>query len=126
TPYLIRRDADGCSNFFFFSSRRRHTRFSRDWSSDVCLPISRRPALPHRRRNRRGGLPAPGGPGRRGRPLEGDHAMTTTPRTRTARPSTPARALNTARTLATAGRVLRQLRHDPRTTALLLVLPCLM
>src|SRR5690606_33167695 len=30
---------------FFFSSRRRHTRFSRDWSSDVCssdlpLPVS--------------------------------------------------------------------------------------
>src|SRR6266511_5373515 len=27
-----------CCNviFFFFSSRRRHTRFSRDWSSDVC------------------------------------------------------------------------------------------
>src|SRR5690606_39623068 len=24
---------------FFFSSRRRHTRFSRDWSSDVSLPI---------------------------------------------------------------------------------------
>src|SRR5690606_40705089 len=24
------------NNFFFFSSRRRHTRFSRDWSSDVC------------------------------------------------------------------------------------------
>mgnify|MGYP002260411533 CR=1 FL=1 len=23
---------------FFFSSRRRHTRCSRDWSSDVCLP----------------------------------------------------------------------------------------
>src|SRR2546429_3849209 len=23
-------------NFFFFSSRRRHTRCSRDWSSDVC------------------------------------------------------------------------------------------
>src|SRR5690606_40768926 len=22
--------------FFFFSCRRRHTRFSRDWSSDVC------------------------------------------------------------------------------------------
>src|SRR5690606_39549486 len=22
--------------FIFFSSRRRHTRFSRDWSSDVC------------------------------------------------------------------------------------------
>src|SRR5271165_5617773 len=30
--------------FFFFSSRRRHTRFSRDWSSDVCssdLPEAR-------------------------------------------------------------------------------------
>src|SRR5690606_41577847 len=28
---------------FFFSSRRRHTRFSRDWSSDVCssdLPVT--------------------------------------------------------------------------------------
>src|SRR2546427_5024366 len=23
-------------NFFFFSSRRRHTRFDCDWSSDVC------------------------------------------------------------------------------------------
>src|SRR5690349_23116517 len=32
--------------FFFFSSRRRHTRSLRDWSSDVCssdLPDSRRP-----------------------------------------------------------------------------------
>src|SRR5690606_40670416 len=26
----------GCVYVFFFSSRRRHTRFSRDWSSDVC------------------------------------------------------------------------------------------
>src|SRR2546422_2398864 len=25
-----------CRAFFFFSSRRRHTRCSRDWSSDVC------------------------------------------------------------------------------------------
>src|SRR6266536_4250123 len=25
-----------CSAFFFFSSRRRHTRSTRDWSSDVC------------------------------------------------------------------------------------------
>src|SRR5690606_40282438 len=25
-----------CVVHFFFSSRRRHTRFSRDWSSDVC------------------------------------------------------------------------------------------
>src|SRR6266849_6388119 len=26
----------GCLFFFFFSSRRRHTRSTRDWSSDVC------------------------------------------------------------------------------------------
>src|SRR5690606_40971486 len=47
---------------FFFSSRRRHTRFSRDWSSDVCSsdlwpraerdpelhqPSARRPAQRH-------------------------------------------------------------------------------
>src|SRR5246127_2256170 len=25
-----------CARFFFFSSRRRHTRFDCDWSSDVC------------------------------------------------------------------------------------------
>src|SRR2546430_7807479 len=25
-----------CFSFFFFSSRRRHTRFDCDWSSDVC------------------------------------------------------------------------------------------
>src|SRR3712207_7833339 len=25
-----------CYLFFFFSSRRRHTRYWRDWSSDVC------------------------------------------------------------------------------------------
>src|SRR5690606_41143003 len=33
--------------FFFFPSRRRHTRFSRDWSSDVCSSD-----LCHRRRDR--------------------------------------------------------------------------
>src|SRR6266511_4986360 len=31
--------------FFFFSSRRRHTRFSRDWSSDVCSSDLRRVEL---------------------------------------------------------------------------------
>src|SRR2546422_2602396 len=31
---LLRLDANGF--VFFFSSRRRHTRCSRDWSSDVC------------------------------------------------------------------------------------------
>ncbi|MFE3518286.1 ABC transporter permease [Streptomyces sp. NPDC059166] len=40
--------------------------------------------------------------------------------------STDAPALSPARTLATAGRVLSQLRHDPRTIALLLVVPVLM
>lgn len=42
--------------------------------------------------------------------------------------ATPARptAFSTARTLATAARVLRQLRHDPRTIALLLLVPCVM
>src|SRR5690606_40623856 len=33
----------GGSLFFFFSSRRRHTRFSRDWSSDVCSSDLRAP-----------------------------------------------------------------------------------
>ncbi|WP_328720146.1 ABC transporter permease [Streptomyces sp. NBC_00247] len=37
-----------------------------------------------------------------------------------------ARPLTPARTLATAGRVLSQLRHDPRTIALLLVIPVVM
>src|SRR5690606_41160458 len=31
---------------FFFSSRRRHTRFSRDWSSDVCSSDLRRTPSP--------------------------------------------------------------------------------
>src|SRR3989449_8292157 len=32
-------------SFFFFSSRRRHTRCSRDWSSDVCSSDLGEPAL---------------------------------------------------------------------------------
>src|SRR2546429_2305462 len=31
--------------FFFFSSRRRHTRCSRDWSSDVCSSDLAEPGL---------------------------------------------------------------------------------
>ncbi|AZS85806.1 ABC transporter permease [Streptomyces griseoviridis] len=38
----------------------------------------------------------------------------------------PGRVLSPARNTATAARVLRQLRHDPRTIALLLVIPCAM
>ncbi len=34
--------------------------------------------------------------------------------------------MSTARTLATAGRVLRQLRHDPRSIALMVFVPCVM
>src|SRR2546422_10468551 len=40
------------NNNFFFSSRRRHTRCSRDWSSDVCSSDLRRCAA-GARRNRR-------------------------------------------------------------------------
>ncbi|MEV4921036.1 ABC transporter permease [Streptomyces tirandamycinicus] len=38
----------------------------------------------------------------------------------------PRTALSPSRTLATAARVLRQLRHDPRSIALMLLVPCLM
>src|SRR6266700_2705487 len=45
--------------FFFFSSRRRHTIFSRDWSSDVCSSDLRRRG--HRSRCRRRPEHGPGG-----------------------------------------------------------------
>ncbi|MEU6806251.1 ABC transporter permease [Streptomyces neyagawaensis] len=56
---------------------------------------------------------------------------TTAPTPKTHRPTeaTPPprpRALNYSRTTATAARVLRQLGHDPRTIALLLLIPCVM
>src|SRR2546426_2323201 len=34
-------------DFFFFSSRRRHTRLQGDWSSDVCSSDLFRPLIPH-------------------------------------------------------------------------------
>src|SRR6266536_1766444 len=44
-------------SFFFFSSRRRHTRSTRDWSSDVCSSdLDRRRTL-----QRTAGVLAPGG-----------------------------------------------------------------
>ncbi len=57
--------------------------------------------------------------------------MTTAPLPGTATPAAGAphsttAPLSAARTLATAARVLRQLRHDPRTIALMLVVPCVM
>src|SRR5207302_8262075 len=41
------------SFFFFFSSRRRHTRFSRDWSSDVCSSDLVEPANHREQEDRR-------------------------------------------------------------------------
>ncbi|CCK28374.1 ABC transporter permease [Streptomyces davaonensis JCM 4913] len=38
----------------------------------------------------------------------------------------PTSALNLSRTTATAARVLRQLRHDPRSIALMILVPCVM
>src|SRR3712207_8277390 len=53
--------------FFFFSSRRRHTRYWRDWSSDVCssdLPPSAS-AIPQRDLAQRVNQRSPGGFGDR-------------------------------------------------------------
>src|SRR5690606_39386504 len=51
--WVVARCIAGLILFFFFSSRRRHTRFSRDWSSDVSSSDLRlgkqgkgRPAIP--------------------------------------------------------------------------------
>ncbi|MDI3406842.1 ABC transporter permease [Streptomyces cavernicola] len=43
-----------------------------------------------------------------------------------ANPSARARAFSASRTIATTARVLRQLRHDPRSIALMLFVPCVM
>src|SRR2546422_8670846 len=46
--------------FFFFSSRRRHTRCSRDWSSDVCSSdLSRGVNAREETDERRDGTPSP-------------------------------------------------------------------
>jgi len=50
----------------------------------------------------------------------------TTDTPRTATTSAPPRALNASRTTATAARVLRQLGHDPRTIAMMILIPCVM
>ncbi|MFF8910102.1 ABC transporter permease [Streptomyces olivaceoviridis] len=52
--------------------------------------------------------------------------LTTVKTTTPAAPATGPSALNASRTTATAARVLRQLRHDPRTIALMVLIPCLM
>src|SRR5256886_5684277 len=45
--------------FFFFSSRRRHTRFDCDWSSDVCSSDLKIPASPSEARLETFANPAP-------------------------------------------------------------------
>ncbi|MCI3279082.1 ABC transporter permease [Streptomyces cylindrosporus] len=52
--------------------------------------------------------------------------MSTTTLSGTTITPAPTSALNLSRTTATAARVLRQLRHDPRTIALLILVPCLL
>src|SRR2546429_1092957 len=57
--------------FFFFSSRRRHTRCSRDWSSDVCSSDLPCPDRVRRRAGHEGRLIA----GARGTEVEQDPAV---------------------------------------------------
>src|SRR2546422_7768816 len=55
--FIITCHSSFLSFFFFFSSRRRHTRCSRDWSSDVCssdLVLPARMAAPLRTQLRLG------------------------------------------------------------------------
>ncbi|MET8801081.1 ABC transporter permease [Streptomyces sp. NPDC004546] len=55
--------------------------------------------------------------------------MSTTTTTNTSSITTvpaPTGVINAGRTAATAARVLRQLRHDPRTIALMILVPCVM
>src|SRR3989454_4667536 len=53
-----------CLLFFFFSSRRRHTRLQGDWSSDVCSSdLSRSKSEMHSQSGGRGGFAAEGSVG---------------------------------------------------------------
>src|SRR5256886_10969998 len=77
---------------YFFSSRRRHTRFDCDWSSDVCSSDLRQPARGGRRRGaaaasagaarRRGAAHARGHRGTARRRRRGGTATDRMPRTR--------------------------------------------
>src|SRR2546430_7702313 len=60
------------SLFFFFSSRRRHTRFDCDWSSDVCSSDLGKPAIPLKRQRKRSRGPAPFGGLRTGATVRGN------------------------------------------------------
>src|SRR6266550_4668088 len=68
-----------CCVFFFFSSRRRHTRCSRDWSSDVCSSDLAEAIAIARRSGFEAGLNDPFAGGhvieRHARPSSGVHAL---------------------------------------------------
>src|SRR2546430_11081465 len=64
--WWVRGWASYCEACFFFSSRRRHTRFDCDWSSDVCSSDLHTAPLPVRGRD--GGCPRSGVPGDTGIP----------------------------------------------------------
>src|SRR3989442_9201044 len=53
---MVRSGSVGESKFFFFSSRRRHTRCGRDWSSDVCSSDLGQRRNDRRYHGERGGL----------------------------------------------------------------------
>src|SRR5690606_41201942 len=84
---------------FFFSSRRRHTRFSRDWSSDVCSSdLSRWTAL-----SRQGPTSESFGPIR----------LSVPPKMPTPQETTRAR-LRFYRSCSTKGRSIRKTRSEER------------
>ena len=49
--WIVGKATDGTVDAFFFSSRRRHTRLTCDWSSDVCSSDLGRCAVPERLRH---------------------------------------------------------------------------
>src|SRR3712207_7521000 len=60
-----------CVFFFFFSSRRRHTRYWRDWSSDVCSSDLLWAVTLRSHRTHRGQVPSPASASRGSRPDRG-------------------------------------------------------
>ena len=63
------------STFFFFSSRRRHTRYWRDWSSDVCSSDLKRKGRGEVRREGERGKDVGREEGREGQILKNCHKI---------------------------------------------------
>src|SRR5947209_18612841 len=89
-----------CWFFFFFSSRRRHTRYWRDWSSDVCS-------------SDRGGDRRIWEGGRWGAPGLGDRAPGSAPGCRLRRDARPARGGARGEIGRAAGRGRGEVRGGP-------------